>query len=403
MFPLLLSIVSCERWAVLMAGSKDWWNYRHQADIATIYTTLLKRGFSPERIITLSYDDMPTCSFNKYKNQLFHTTAHVNMYQGPRTIDYSNKAVTKETFFNVLLGTSDGKKLESTEEDDVLIYFDDHGAPGVLGLPTGKEGIPMDELAEVIESMHVKKMYKRLFFIAEACSSGHLPYFIKSPNTVVMTAATAGESSYPTNYDEDIDNDLSNQFTNAVLETLEANDQMTLENFHKAVNYSTLNSTPQIGGGGYEELKDLPVSVFWGSAPKNTLKTAVSHRIIRKQKPAMYDQRTYSRYILGKAKDLESKIILRKKEANRQLMLIRLEQIAKFLGLDLDTILNLHKTDKKYNDTPNINWKAYFNVLKAFTSKFEVDEDDMDLFQFFINVIPFTTEEKIKDIISFIE
>ena len=175
LFPFLFSYALCDRWAVLMAGSKEWWNYRHQADIATIYTMLLNRGFDKEKIITISYDDVPTSAYNPYKNQLFHTTAHVNMYNGPSTIDYSSKSVTKETFFSVLLGTAEGKKLESTEGDDVLIYYDDHGAPGVLGLPFGKEGIPMDELGEVIQSMNEKKMYKRLFFIAEACGSGHLP------------------------------------------------------------------------------------------------------------------------------------------------------------------------------------------------------------------------------------
>ena len=80
MLPLFLSLANCDKWAVLIAGSKDWWNYRHQADISTIYSTLLDRGFSKDKIITLSYNDIPTCAYNeKYKNQLFHTIEHINV------------------------------------------------------------------------------------------------------------------------------------------------------------------------------------------------------------------------------------------------------------------------------------------------------------------------------------
>lgn len=406
MLPLLLSAANCDRWAVLIAGSKDWWNYRHQADIATIYSTLLERGFSKDKIITLSYNDIPTSAYNaKYKNQLFHTTAHINMYKGASTIDYSGKQVTKDTFFSVLLGTASGRKLESTKEDDVLVYFNDHGAPGVLGLPTGNEGIPMDELGEVILSMNEKQMYKRLLFVAEACNSGHLPFFIKAPNTVVLTAASQGESSYGANDDEELENFLSNQFTCAVLDNLEVNDQMSLEDFHTAVNYSTLNSTPQIGGGGYQELKGTKVSVFFGTKNANKVLDKARLDIRRPRRfSAKHNQRQISRAILEKMGTLTAKLAIHKKEKQRKLLLERLKQISVLLGYRFDSILHFHETKHGNLKSEEIDWKTYFSALKAFQSRFgAIDEDDMDLNQFFINILPFTTKEKLIDVISIIQ
>ena len=45
-------------WAVLVAGSKGWENYRHQADVAHAYHVLINHGVSPNRIITFMYDDI---------------------------------------------------------------------------------------------------------------------------------------------------------------------------------------------------------------------------------------------------------------------------------------------------------------------------------------------------------
>ena len=41
----LLAVSSAEKWAVLVAGSKDYWNYRHQADVAHAYHILIQNGY----------------------------------------------------------------------------------------------------------------------------------------------------------------------------------------------------------------------------------------------------------------------------------------------------------------------------------------------------------------------
>jgi legumain len=45
-------------WAVLVAGSNGWWNYRHQADICHAYHVLRGHGIPASQIITMMYDDI---------------------------------------------------------------------------------------------------------------------------------------------------------------------------------------------------------------------------------------------------------------------------------------------------------------------------------------------------------
>ena len=56
----LSSFVVCEpkHWAVLVAGSNGYFNYRHQADICHAYQILRKNGIPDERIIVMMYDDI---------------------------------------------------------------------------------------------------------------------------------------------------------------------------------------------------------------------------------------------------------------------------------------------------------------------------------------------------------
>lgn len=45
-------------WAVLVAGSNGWYNYRHQADVCHAYQILHKNGIPDSNIIVMMYDDI---------------------------------------------------------------------------------------------------------------------------------------------------------------------------------------------------------------------------------------------------------------------------------------------------------------------------------------------------------
>lgn len=49
---------SGRNWALLVAGSSEYYNYRHQADVAHAYQIMHKQGIPDEQIVTMMYDDI---------------------------------------------------------------------------------------------------------------------------------------------------------------------------------------------------------------------------------------------------------------------------------------------------------------------------------------------------------
>lgn len=53
-----ISYTSAANWAVLVAGSNGWYNYRHQSDVCHAYQILHKNGIPDSNIIVMMYDDI---------------------------------------------------------------------------------------------------------------------------------------------------------------------------------------------------------------------------------------------------------------------------------------------------------------------------------------------------------
>jgi legumain len=57
----LLGLTICapsDHWAVLVAGSNTYGNYRHQADVCHAYQIMKKNGIPEDQIIVFAYDDI---------------------------------------------------------------------------------------------------------------------------------------------------------------------------------------------------------------------------------------------------------------------------------------------------------------------------------------------------------
>jgi len=55
-----------DHWAVIVAGSMGYSNYRHQADTCHAYQVLKKNGIPEDQIIHLAYDDVANNSANPF-------------------------------------------------------------------------------------------------------------------------------------------------------------------------------------------------------------------------------------------------------------------------------------------------------------------------------------------------
>lgn len=198
---LLLGGASCANWAVLVAGSNGFYNYRHQADICHAYQTLIKGGIPAANIIVFAYDDIALSPSNPIKGKIFNKPNGPDVYAGCK-IDYKGSDVTPINFLNVLkqnaaamakIGT--GRVLQSGPNDKVFINFSDHGAPGLIAFPS--QYLYATDLNPVLNSMWTKKQYQELVFYLEACESGSMfQGFPSNQKLYALTAANPTESSW---------------------------------------------------------------------------------------------------------------------------------------------------------------------------------------------------------------
>lgn len=92
-----------EVWAVLVAGSNGYDNYRHQADVCHAYQVLRNNGVPENRIIVMMYDDIAHNTDNPFKGELINEPNGMNVYVGvPK--DYTAADVNPEMFLRILQG-----------------------------------------------------------------------------------------------------------------------------------------------------------------------------------------------------------------------------------------------------------------------------------------------------------
>jgi len=194
-------------WAVLLAGSRTYGNYRHQSDTCHAYKIVNKFGIPDSRVIVMQYDDIAKDPENPFPGQVFNKptaagTPGVDVYAGCKK-DYTGAAVTPDMFVAVMTGDSSktgGRPvLKSGPDDRVFIFFTDHGGTGIIAFPDGSL-MSSTTLIGAINQMFAQKMYSKLVFYMEACESGSMFEGLIKPTlgVYVTTASNAVESSWGT-------------------------------------------------------------------------------------------------------------------------------------------------------------------------------------------------------------
>jgi len=197
--------VNADKWAVLVAGSNTYSNYRHQSDICHSYQILRNNGFPANRIITLGYDDIANYRSNPYQGQVFNKPTPVgvpgrDIWAGCR-LDYTGQNVTAKNFLAVLTGdsvTTGGLPvLRSNSQDNIFIYYSDHGSNDLVAFPSGGY-LYKNQLMDAFKTMQMKNMYNKVVFYLEACESGSMFANVlpNDMNIYAITAANPTESSW---------------------------------------------------------------------------------------------------------------------------------------------------------------------------------------------------------------
>merc|ERR1712195_192817 len=83
---------TADHFAVLVAGSSTYGNYRHQADVAHAYHVMIENGIPADNIITMMVDDIANSDENPFKGKIFNRPGknQTDYYAGLK-IDYRGK------------------------------------------------------------------------------------------------------------------------------------------------------------------------------------------------------------------------------------------------------------------------------------------------------------------------
>lgn len=106
-------------WAVLVCASTFWFNYRHVANVLSIYHIVKGLGISDDHIILMLADDMACNSRNMVPGTVFnHYNHNLNVYPEHVEVDYRGSEVTVDNFLRLLTSKSSPCLPSGATDDD---------------------------------------------------------------------------------------------------------------------------------------------------------------------------------------------------------------------------------------------------------------------------------------------
>ena len=217
-----------QTWALIASGAAGWDDYRMQADVCHAYHLFHEYfGIPDERIIVMMVDDIANNEQNPFPGKVINEVGGNDVYAGVPH-DYTGGLVTPENFQKLMIGESvpggSNKTLKSTSDDNVLIYFCDHGFPNMICFPYNPMKTPM--IQDALDQMVARNMFKNLIFYLDTCYSGSIFYNMNlADNMFVLTACGVTEVTYSCKYDKDLKNYPCDLFSHAWITDMETNNK----------------------------------------------------------------------------------------------------------------------------------------------------------------------------------
>lgn len=261
-FTLLLGVL-CEtnstskhtnNWAVLVSTSRFWFNYRHMANVLSLYRTVKRLGIPDSQIILMLSDDIACNPRNAFPGTVFNNMDQaIDLYGDGIEVDYRGYEVTVENFVRLLTDRWDenhprSKRLLTDENSNIFIYLTGHGGNEFLKFQDAEE-IGSHDIADAFAQMHEKKRYNEIFFMIDTCQANSMYERFYSPNILSVGSSKVDESSYSHHSDLDIGVAVIDRFTYYTLdflEKIERNSSETMDKLFDVYTFENIHSTPGI-------------------------------------------------------------------------------------------------------------------------------------------------------------
>jgi ABC-type branched-subunit amino acid transport system substrate-binding protein/glycosylphosphatidylinositol transamidase (GPIT) subunit GPI8 len=260
-------------WALIVATSSGWENYRHQADALAQYRLLRSNGVPDDHIILIIADDLAGNPNNKVpgvvRNELKGEDLYVNV-----KVDYLLKDVTADDLLSILTGKRSAnlpEVIQSTAGDNIYIFLAGHGNENGIYLHLSQaiardDGsysiLHPDDMAKTISSMFENKRYRRMLIAIESCQGGNMGIKLDAPGVILLSAANPSENSLSANYDPLQRLWLANQFAFQFYEVEKTNPNISLNDLYSSL-YLSINGShvsayaPAFGDANEVKLKEF--------------------------------------------------------------------------------------------------------------------------------------------------
>lgn len=261
-------------WAVLVSTSRFWFNYRHMANVLSLYRTVKRMGIPDSQIILMLSDDIACNPRNAFPGTVFNNMDQaIDLYGDSIEVDYRGYEVTVENFIRLLTDRWDpdhprSKRLLTDENSNIFIYLTGHGGNEFLKFQDAEE-IGSYDIADAFAQMHEKKRYNEIFFMIDTCQANTMYERFYSPNILAVGSSKLDESSYSHHSDMDIGVAVIDRFTYYTLDFLEKigeDSKVTMDKLFDEYTFENIHSHPGIRSDLFERnISDIFLTDFFGN------------------------------------------------------------------------------------------------------------------------------------------
>ena len=222
-----------DRYAVVLATSTGWTNYRHQADALEMYRMLRNAGYDDEHIVLITEDDLADNPQNPHPGVVHVTPDGENLHTNIVN-DYRISQLTPEDLGHILSGTVTERTpqvVHGSKSTNVLLFWSGHGAYNQK-INWGNTYITADEINAILTG--AQDNFRKLLFVMETCYSGSVGENLPEiPGLLMLTSCAPGEKSHADVLEGNIY--LSNAFTRVFRDEVENNTDITVYNLYTSL------------------------------------------------------------------------------------------------------------------------------------------------------------------------
>ncbi|KAB2579023.1 GPI-anchor transamidase [Lasiodiplodia theobromae] len=266
-------------WAVLVSTSRFWFNYRHLANVLSLYRTVKRLGIPDSQIILMLPDDMACNPRNAFPGTVYNNADRaLDLYGDNIEVDYRGYEVTVENFIRLMTDRVGedmprSKRLLTDDRSNILVYMTGHGGNEFLKFQDAEE-ISAFDLADAFEQMWEKKRYHEMLFMIDTCQANTMYSKFYSPNIIATGSSEIDQSSYSHHADNDVGVAVIDRYTYYNLEFLEtqvkdSSSKLTLGDLFDSYDEAKIHSHPGIRydlfQGGEKAARDRLVMDFFGN------------------------------------------------------------------------------------------------------------------------------------------